>query len=153
MRSDPLKGDYFAWLLASTDGRLRRSTYWGASLSLVVVAGLLVVFSAVLGRSGHTGWQSLVALLALAIYLFCGVCLTVKRLHDRDMPGWWIFVGLIPYIGPLFMFVVTGCLPGTDGSNSYGPDPKAVEINANDSEQSDRSQLTTGVSPEHSKVV
>src|SRR5882757_3574518 len=127
---DSLKGDFFQWLLASTEGRLRRSTYWAASLSLLVGTGLLVLFSAILGRSGYKGWQSLVVLLALAIYLFCGVCLTVKRLHDRDMSGGWILVGLIPYIGPLFTFVVAGCLAGTDGSNSYGPDPRAVETNA-----------------------
>jgi uncharacterized membrane protein YhaH (DUF805 family) len=149
---DALKGDFFQWLLASTDGRLRRSTYWAASLSLLVGIGLLVLFSAILGQSGHTGWQSLGFLLALAIYLFCGVCLTVKRLHDRDMSGWWILVGLIPYIGPLFTFVVAGCLAGTNGSNSYGPDPKAVETNAVDSGQSERSQ-SADVSPEHAKVV
>jgi uncharacterized membrane protein YhaH (DUF805 family) len=150
---DSEKMDYYQWLLASTEGRLRRSTYWGASLSLLLIAGVLVLLSAILGQSGYRGWQSFVVILTFAIYCFSGICLTIKRFHDRDMSGWWILVGFIPYIGGLFTFVVAGCLAGTVGSNSYGPDPKADETIANNPGQSERSQPGEDVSPNSSNVI
>ena len=62
--------------------------------------------------------------------LIPSIAVTVRRLHDRDMSGWW-YLGLavasaIPLVGfaasiALFVLMV---LPGTDGGNRFGPDPK-----------------------------
>ncbi len=62
----------------------------------------------------------------VALYLtlvWISFAITVKRWHDRDKSGWWILIGMIPIIGPIWQFVETGCLRGTIGSNRYGPDP------------------------------
>lgn len=50
------------------------------------------------------------------------IALTVRRLHDRNMSGWLIFLDLIPFIGPLIVFILC-CFKGTDGPNRFGPDP------------------------------
>ena len=47
----------------------------------------------------------------------------VRRLHDIDRTGWWIFINLIPLIGTIVLLVFA-LTPGTPGSNRYGPDPK-----------------------------
>lgn len=66
---------------------------------------------------------------ALAV-LVPSIAVTVRRFHDRDMSGWWYLgltlAGLIPLVGfvgsiAMFVFMV---LPGTSGSNRFGPDPK-----------------------------
>ena len=56
---------------------------------------------------------------------------TVRRLHDRNMSGWWILwfalLSMIPIIGwvvPLIQLVIVWFLDGTPGPNLYGPDPK-----------------------------
>lgn len=45
------------------------------------------------------------------------------RLHDLDLSAWWALVGLLPLVsyvlGAGLQFV-----PGTVGSNRFGPDPK-----------------------------
>lgn len=58
------------------------------------------------------------------------IAVTVRRLHDRDMSGWWylgVIIGsLIPLINILISlgFLILMFLPGTPGPNRFGPDPK-----------------------------
>jgi len=62
-----------------------------------------------------------------------GIAVTVRRLHDRDMSGWWYLgvavLGQVPYLGALIQlgFLVLMCLPGTPGPNRFGPDPKGTD--------------------------
>ena len=75
-------------------------------------------------------------MLALAIGLaafFLLLPVNVRRLHDRDMSGWWLLAfwigGMIPCIGTfvgIAQFVIMGCLDGTPGQNRYGVNPKEV---------------------------
>jgi len=54
----------------------------------------------------------------------------VRRLHDRDMSGWWYLgvavASIIPIVGFIasIAFLVLMVLPGTPGPNRFGPDPK-----------------------------
>lgn len=47
----------------------------------------------------------------------------IKRWHDRDESGWWVFINLIPLIGGLWSLIECGCLRGTQGANRFGDDP------------------------------
>lgn len=59
-----------------------------------------------------------------------GIALTVRRFHDQNKSGWWYLAlavpSLIPFLGliPAFALLVFMIVPGTDGGNRYGPDPK-----------------------------
>ena len=64
---------------------------------------------------------TMLVLLVPAIWI--GFALGVKRWHDRDKSGWWILIGMIPIVGPIWTFVECGCLRGTVGPNNYGQDP------------------------------
>jgi uncharacterized membrane protein YhaH (DUF805 family) len=69
--------------------------------------------------------------------LIPSIAVTVRRLHDRNLSGWWILgfaviafvLMLIPLIGPLLVlageiaYIVILALPGTSGPNKYGEDP------------------------------
>lgn len=50
------------------------------------------------------------------------ITVSVRRLHDRDMSGWWVLLGLVPVIGALILLILF-LLRGTDGPNRFGPDP------------------------------
>jgi uncharacterized membrane protein YhaH (DUF805 family) len=74
-----------------------------------------------------------------------GLAVVTKRLHDRDKSAWWLilfyfappilqgigrrsgaagFVLILIGLGiGIWAFVEIGCLRGTAGLNSYGPDP------------------------------
>jgi uncharacterized membrane protein YhaH (DUF805 family) len=45
--------------------------------------------------------------------------LLVRRLHDTDRSGFWIFLSLIPFVGGIVNFVFT-LLEGTRGPNRFG---------------------------------
>ncbi len=79
-----------------------------------------------------------------------GIAVGIKRLHDRDKSGWWLLLfwlgpsvlssgnlspngigdigsnailGLAAFVLMVWGFIELGCLKGTAGPNSYGPDP------------------------------
>lgn len=110
------------WVLFSFEGRIPRRVFWGASL-LNAVVYYAIVF-AVMGIVGEESpAASLVILVLYPFLIWVSLAVSVKRWHDLDKSGWWVLVGLIPCLGPLWTFVETGCLRGTFGDNDYGPDP------------------------------
>ncbi len=136
---------------AEFTGRSRRMEYWMFALfNVIVVVGLAFVtggagFLAGLADPTATGagigalfgGLGVVIVLYVLAVIIPSIAVTVRRLHDRDMSGWWylgFFVGgLIPYIGFLvsIAFLVIMLLPGTVGPNRFGDDPKggvAVEV-------------------------
>ncbi|MXO90795.1 DUF805 domain-containing protein [Pontixanthobacter aquaemixtae] len=126
---------------AEFEGRSRRMEYWSFALATTIIylifIGLMFAggFSASsMGASGELGaifWlgAGLLGIFALAI-LIPSIAVGVRRLHDRDMSGWWylgfIVLGMIPYIGFIasIAFIVIMFLPGTPGPNRFGEDPK-----------------------------
>jgi uncharacterized membrane protein YhaH (DUF805 family) len=65
-------------------------------------------------------WLALVGLL----FAWIKLAVLVKRWHDRDKSGWWVLIALVPIIGPIWQGIECFFLPGTEGSNRYGPSPK-----------------------------
>ncbi|MDH4944340.1 DUF805 domain-containing protein [Sulfurimonas sp. C5] len=41
---------------------------------------------------------------------------SIKRFHDANMSGWMILIGIIPFVGPLIVFIMNGFV----GSKPYG---------------------------------
>ncbi len=109
-------------ILFSFQGRIPRRVYWSVSiLSTVTIYmagfGLAVMF-------GEDASVTKMGVLAMYVpMLWISLAITVKRWHDRGKSGWWMFISIIPVIGPLWHFIETGCLRGDTGPNQYGPDP------------------------------
>ncbi|MCT2398882.1 DUF805 domain-containing protein [Novosphingobium mangrovi (ex Huang et al. 2023)] len=129
---------------ADFSGRSRRMEYWGFTLLNAIIISVFVI--AAMGfntsilssslegaRPDISGGVSIFLILGF-IYILAvlipSIAVTVRRLHDRDMSGWWylgfIVLGALPVIGliaSLAMLVIM-FLPGTAGPNRYGEDPK-----------------------------
>jgi uncharacterized membrane protein YhaH (DUF805 family) len=121
------------WLLFSLRGRIRRRQYWFGSLLMMLfllfggVGAGLATYS--LRQSGDGNTLALLVLILVVaplilLAIWWSFALSVKRWHDRNKSGLWVLIGLIPYIGSLWAFIENGCLPGTEGPNDYGPDPR-----------------------------
>lgn len=125
-------------------GRSRRMEYWMFTLMnvIVVFALMLIIFGSTglssLAASGESdaeivaglfGGMGFLLLLWFLAVLIPSIAVTVRRLHDRDMSGWWylgfIVAGMIPYVGVIasIALLIILCLPGTAGTNRFGPDP------------------------------
>ena len=133
-------------LFFSFQGRINRAKYW--LVTLIWLAVWIVVWLAVIAAvftSGSWGLAGVIGLLVLIPSIVSGVSVGIRRLHDRDKSGWWLLVfylapGLLNGIGhqaglggvifslasfaiSIWAFVELGCLRGTEGPNTYGPDP------------------------------
>ncbi len=112
-------------------GRARRKEYWYFFLVNIIIAMVLGALTAIVGGSGQNssssnplslGLSCISSLYSLAV-LLPGLGVVVRRLHDIGKGGAWIFIGLIPLIGGIWLLV----LMATDsqpGDNQYGPNPK-----------------------------
>jgi uncharacterized membrane protein YhaH (DUF805 family) len=113
------------------------------------VAGLLV--AVILFTAAGIAAPVFVVMLVVVLipWLIWGFVIHIERSHDRDKSAWWllVFYGLPALLGrvarmasfsgaplhyilalagfalSIWGFFEIGCLPGTDGSNSYGADP------------------------------
>lgn len=159
---------------AEFSGRSRRMEFWMFSLGVFLLYFAFVLLALVVGAgaagmaasSGGSGaalggmaglFASLGILAIVLAVLWLGlliptIAVSVRRLHDTNRSGWWLFLYIAPYllsvllqlmavssnstglaaIGGLMSFVgligaivllVFYCLPGTPGPNQYGPDP------------------------------
>ena len=117
----------WGWFLFSLQGRISRRQYWLNFILPVLGLSFIIAFVSDPQLNPDEGGYWLVILWSLAV-LWPGVATQVKRWHDRDKSGWWYFIGLVPIIGSLWAFIETGFLPGTEGDNRYGPDPKTADL-------------------------
>ena len=106
-------------LLFSFEGRIPRRKYWLGSLVMMVT--MLIPFGIVMAVDNTAAMIVLVVLCLPMIYVSFAV--GAKRWHDRNKSGWWNLIGMIPYVGSIWVFIECGCLRGTQGPNNYGPDP------------------------------
>lgn len=99
-------------------GRARRAEFWYFTLFNVLIAIALTIADL---EAIHIKVLTLVYMLAVAIP---GLAVQVRRLHDTDRSGWWLFISLIPLIGSIILLVFF-VQDGQAGENRYGPNPKA----------------------------
>ena len=76
-------------------------------------------------RFGNGSIGVLITYLWWILVVWVALVLNLKRLHDRNLPGWWLLVGLIPILG--FIYCTRELLSaGDEGKNRYGPAPKPL---------------------------
>ncbi len=118
--------------LFSIRGRLRRVDFWlysgGLFLVMVTTAGLVSLTAGVDLADALDPQTLLIELGVLAVFLWPNLAVCVKRLHDRDLSGWWILLQLLPLIGNAWMIMNLGVLRGTEGPNRYGPPPRRPQL-------------------------
>lgn len=121
------------WLLFSFRGRIGRMAYWLGSLSqlfgLFLVVLAITVFVEATDTETNARWFGpvlLVGLLCVLVLVVVNLAVCAKRFHDRDRSLWRFLIVLVPVIGPTWLLIELGCLPGTPGPNRYGPAPEPV---------------------------
>lgn len=127
--------------LFSFRGRASRSEYWWFMLFIGLVNMLVYFICENLPPKIGMNLSLIVSLLLVSP----NIGVTVRRLHDRNLRGWWLLAPLTPllfwvlsggYSAPPDMllsvlslavalcYLVILCLPGTPGPNRFGPAPE-----------------------------
>jgi uncharacterized membrane protein YhaH (DUF805 family) len=107
-------------------GRAARSEYWYWVLFVLLLQIVAWLIDMTLFGFNTTGVNPIGVIISLAT-LLPGLAVSVRRLHDIDRAGWWIFLVLIPLIGAIVL-IYWACLRGTVGANRFGPDPLAGKV-------------------------
>ena len=128
-------------------GRSRRLEFWMFALLNVIVYTVIGILVVATGSTANrleaadpnnpasvysilfSGYGMLFILWGLVV-LIPSIAVSVRRLHDREMTGWWylgfVILNFIPFLGLLafIAYIAIMALPGTPGPNKYGPSPK-----------------------------
>ena len=112
----------------SANGRIGRGRWWLFHLiqwSPVIVMGIAAGVVSPAKDTEPPGWFIALFFVWYILLMWTSICLNAKRWHDRDKSGWWQLIALVPLIGGIWALIENGFLRGTDGPNSFGPDPFA----------------------------
>lgn len=115
---------------ATFDGRARRKEFWMFALFdfLIIAAGFaLVGVTPIDGALSPVHWALTVLLVAYLLGMIVpSWAVRIRRMHDTGRSGWYLLLGLIPFVGGIIVLVML-CTEGVYGPNGYGPDPKQAE--------------------------
>lgn len=119
--------NYFGSMLRYFEfgGRSSRREYWWYSLALVPLAiGAIWIDYEILGYWRPERVLGPVVMFVLFVHIIPGITLTVRRLHDAGKSGWWYWIALIPFIGGIWLFYLTGIKGPDENSDQFGADPR-----------------------------
>lgn len=115
-------------LLFSFSGRATRLHFWLIVPLTWVLVALLRVYL-VIGLETEVMSYGILMLTTFGPFIlvaWISLAVQVKRWHDRNKSGSWIFINFIPLVGPLWTLVELGFLPGQSEGNRYstGVEPR-----------------------------
>jgi len=138
-------------LLFGFSGRLPRLRYFLLSLIPAILAFGTGIILAIDFAGGMAGIREPLLVACAVVFVLAGIVglsLTVRRLHDFNLTGWWILaiwivpsaveyaaVQLVnnPQLGSTLSSVIALVIglflwlaPGTRGANRFGPDPRGA---------------------------
>lgn len=118
----------FQWYIAVLQkyalfqGRARRREFWYFHLfNALFIIGLSILDSILFGIS-ITEYGLFYSIYILGVFI-PSLAVAVRRLHDVEKSGWFLFIILLPIIGAIWYFILM-VSEGTGGENKYGADPK-----------------------------
>lgn len=108
---------------ATFKGRATRSEYWYFMLFYILMLVLPLIIAGFIGL-GEDGKNIMtgIALIVLIIHIIPSLAVSVRRLHDINLSGWWYLVSLIPYVGAIIFSILV--MIDSKEDNQYGPNPK-----------------------------
>lgn len=102
---------------ATFSGRAKRKEYWMFFLINMIISVALQIIQYVCDME-----YLVLPLLFSLVILLPSLSVAVRRLHDIERSGFWIFIGFVPIIGSIILLVFL-CQKGTLGINRYGSAP------------------------------
>ena len=134
---DNIREMFFSW-----EGRLNRKAYilrclaLGLIMTAIYILLMVFAFTTAAAQMGNgipmmgNGIPMMGAFSATYIlylpFIISGYLLAIRRLHDLDLSAFFILLSFVPVVSFFFALYVI-FKKGTEGPNSYGPDPLSTE--------------------------
>jgi len=108
-------------------GRARRKEYWYFYLFNTIIEVALMLVDYMIGWYSIEGGIGVLSAIYVLGIMIPGIAVSIRRLHDTGRSGWWLLIGLIPFIGAIVLLVFM-VQDSKQGENEYGPNPKEVMV-------------------------
>ena len=108
-------------------GRARRAEHWLFYLFFMIMIPAGASIDVLLGTYDLEGEFYLFMSLFMTLLFLPLLSVQIRRLHDINKSGYWLFIQLVPVIG-FFWLIILLCLPGTKGANDFGSDDENPDI-------------------------
>ena len=134
---DNIREMFFSW-----EGRLNRKPYilrclaLGLIMMAIYILLMVIAFTTAAAQMGNgipmmgNGIPMMGAFGATYIlylpFIISGYLLAIRRLHDLDLSAFFILLSFVPVVSFFFALYLI-FKKGTEGPNSYGPDPLSTE--------------------------
>jgi len=147
----PANEGFFAHLF-NPAGRTNRAKYWLAILAYLLIYAAVVALYFLLEQQAMGVVGLVIGSIVFVVLTVSSILIAIRRLHDRDKSGHWLWLfylvpGILSGVGSalqmvspeaailalvptlvsvgisIWALVELGFLPGTRGSNRFGPDP------------------------------
>lgn len=112
-------------------GRTNRATFFIGSIFFGLV---ISAFPLLLDLSKTTTKDSLYGLLLILVifvlelyFVYLGLALWIRRLHDINRSGWWLLIAFLPIMNLIFLAYLI-YKPSDKGKNKYGDKPHSVLV-------------------------
>ncbi|TCS81410.1 DUF805 domain-containing protein [Pectinatus cerevisiiphilus] len=122
-----LFGKFLSWR-----GRISRGDWIIRKIIILIILMISILVPMVTISSivsdGNTGISNVLPCVLIVLVPFCflsSIALDIKRCHDTDKSGDFLWVGCIPFYGWIKVPLCLWFKHGTTGANKYGPDPLA----------------------------
>jgi uncharacterized membrane protein YhaH (DUF805 family) len=107
----------------SVQGRIGRLRFLAWTLvSLLIAAAVAGVIAISLFTGERFMLGGLLGMVAVLVYLYVNITISVQRLHDLGWSGWLWLLNLVPLVGSVFPILIM-VMPGNTGANRYGAPP------------------------------
>ena len=97
-------------------GRSTRAEYWWWFLFGFIASTILTIVDNIAGTT-ITPTTGIISTLFSLVIIIPYIAVTVRRLHDINRSGWWVFLGAVPFGG--IVIIVWMCKRGDEGENKY----------------------------------
>lgn len=102
-----------SYLLFTTRGRINRAYYWIGSL--FIWTSFYVLYNGIEYFFTYQATWVLYPILYWSLF-----CTALKRLHDSNKSGYWLWLVILPVLGPLILVYLLGFKKGSRDFNRYG---------------------------------
>lgn len=118
---------------ATFRGRARRKEYWGYFLfwqiAMIVLVGGGFALDAAADRLGSD--FPIVGATVFGVFMLAtllpSLAVSIRRIHDIGLSGWFYLLILVPYVGGLIILVFS-LIPSQTWPNKWGPVPTGIRI-------------------------
>jgi uncharacterized membrane protein YhaH (DUF805 family) len=107
-------------------GRANRYEYWSFQLLNFVIYTVLLLLSNGFESPIRTILVTLFLIFALAV-IIPSLAVTIRRLHDSNHSGWWLFISFVPFIGGIIVLIFS-LTKSDSGENKYGANPELLPM-------------------------